>query len=292
MIHFLISSNPANLTAALEGKQSATVEAEYGDACVEGSVLTMAHHGPRAGQKAPCSYENGCAEGVEVVGMSHYDLDILGGCASIIGRKPEAPGFWALAEFVDVNGAHKLREGVEKTGASEDDVAKLYAYWAWSRNFRVFPPRDGSVADVTDKVLEGCDILEKILAGDEDLLATGQAYKATETKLNAESFVEYRANDDGSSVIVRVSAQFTNHLYTTPADEACDAVVAYNTVQGSVTVSFANTPQHTSAREIVQNLWSELAGGHAGIAGSPRETRMNLTDLVDAANAVRDALRC
>ncbi|MFA6131979.1 MAG: hypothetical protein WC702_02850 [Patescibacteria group bacterium] len=284
-MRFVISSNPVVLAAALQDKPSATVEAEYGNAVVEGSVLTMAHHGPRAGQPAPCAYENGCADGVEVVGLSHFDLDTLGGCAAILGRKVEAPTFWQLAEFIDLNGAHKLNEGIEKTGATPDDVAKLFAFWAWSRNFRVFPNRDGSVSDVTDKVIEGCNVLDKIMNGDADLMKAGTVYKDAEGKLNADSFVEAK---DG--VVVRVSSQFTNHLYNTPDGKAHAAVVAYTTTTGAVTVSFADSPKGKNARQIVQELWGELAGGHAGIAGSPRDRRMSLIDLTAAVEALRAAL--
>lgn len=286
MIKFIISSNPDNLTAALaDSTRTATVEAEYGDAVVQGSILTMAHHGPRAGQKAPCAYQNGCADSVEVAGLSHFDLDTLGGCAAILGRKPEAATFWSLAEFIDLNGAHKLREGIEKTGASDSDVAKLYAFWAWSRDFRVFPNRDGSVSDITPNVLDGCNMLEKIMRGDEEMLKAGATYRDAEGKLNTESFVEAK---DG--VVVRVSGGFTNHLYNDPDGTAHAAVVAYTTTTGAVTVSFADAPKGKTAREIVQSLWGELAGGHAGIAGSPRDRRMSLADFVAAVEATRAAL--
>lgn len=281
MAKFLISSNPTALATALEGRASATVEAEYGDACVSGSVLTMAHHGPRAGQKAPCAYENGCADGVEVVGVSHFDLDTIGGCAAIMGRKGEAPSFWALAEFVDVNGAHKLGQ----SGASDEDLRRLHAFWAWSEQTRVFAPRDGLVADVTDKVIAGIEALERILADDEATIKAGEEFKVKGAKLNADSFVEA-----GGGVVARVAGQFVNHLYADPEGKAHEAVVSFNTTTGAITVSFADAPKGKSAREIVQSLWGELAGGHAGIAGSPRDKRMGLNDLVAAAEATRVAL--
>lgn len=280
-VSFLLSSNPTNLAAALEGKASATVEAEYGDVTVKGSILTMAHHGKNAGNPAPCSYDNKCGEGVEVVGISHFDLDTLGGAAAIIGTKPESELFWKLAEFVDLNGAHKLSQ----SGANEADLRRLHAFWAWSDSCRVYAPRDGSVVDVTDKILEGVNALEKILADDEDLLQAGDKRKADGEKLNVESFVEVK--DD---VIVRKASGFTNHLYTTPDGKVCKAVVAYDERHGSVTVSFADGPVTKTAREIVQQLWGELAGGHAGIAGSPREQRMSESDLYAAADLTAQSI--
>ena len=283
MKKFLLSSNPANLKVALEGTASATVEAEYGDACVVGSVITMAHHGPRAGQPAPCSYPNTAGEGVEVAGLSHFDLDTLGGCMALFGNKPEVSGFWELAEFVDLNGPHKLGQ----SGASEENLRRLYAFWAWSRNYRVLPPRDGSVLDVTDKVAEGARIVERILADDAELLTAGDAYAKAEGELNKSSFIEAK---DG--VVVRVSGQFVNHLYTDPDGKAYEAVVGFNTTTGAITVSFADVPtKGKNAGEIVQSLWGKLAGGHAGIAGSPRDKRLGLDDIVRATKTTRSAIR-
>ena len=71
----------------------------------------------------------------------------------LLGNKPEVSGFWELAEFVDLNGPHKLGQ----SGASEENLRRLYAFWAWSRNYRVLSPRDGSVLDVTDKGCGGCE---------------------------------------------------------------------------------------------------------------------------------------
>lgn len=281
-IRFILSSNPTNLEVALNGSASATVEAEYGAVTVKGSVLTMAHHGVNAGNPAPCSYGNNIGEGVEVVGLSHIDLDSLGGCAAIMGVKPEAESFWALAEFIDLNGAHKLQKGIEHAGATDDDVEKLFAFWAWSREFRVFPNRDGSVSDVTDQVMEGCEVLTKILSGDEQLVAAGKAFRQGEQQLNKDSFISSL-----SGVIVRSSPNFVNHLYTDPEGKVHDAVVAHNTTNDSITISFADAPTgDVNARTIVQKLWGELAGGHAGIAGSPRDKKMTYDDIAAARKEV------
>jgi len=280
-INFVISSNPINLADALVGLRSATVEAEYGDVVVKGSALTMAHHGPRTGQQCPCSYDNNCAGEVEIVGVSHFDLDTLGGCAAILGRKPEAATFWALAEFVDLNGAHKLGQ----SGASEEDLRRLHAFWAWSEKVRVYAPRDGSAVEITDKVIAGCEAVEQIVAGDKEMLKAGDVWKANGEKLSADSFVEA-----AGGVIARVAAAFVNHLYVDPQGNAQEAVVAYSTTTGAITISFADAPKGKSACEIVQSLWGELAGGHAGIAGSPRDRRMSLKDFSVAVEATRAAL--
>ncbi|MBI5619880.1 hypothetical protein HY950_02875 [Candidatus Gottesmanbacteria bacterium] len=276
-IRFLVCSNPANLVAALEGKRTATVEAEYGDVVVEGSVLTLAHHGSRSANPAPCLADNGVGgEGIEAVGLSHIDLDALGGCAAILGRKPEADGFWALAAFVDVNGPHKIG----RSGASAEDIRRLEAYWAWSESRKVFPPRDGSSLDVTDKVMEGIEAVERIVADDEALLTAGDDFVKKGDELNKLSFIEAKGG-----VIVRVCGGFSNHLYVTPNGEVGCAVVALRTDFHACTVSLADPISGVSCRDIVQSLWGSEAGGHPGIAGGPRNALMGLDELLKLRDA-------
>lgn len=283
-MQFIISNNAANLAAALAPLAStATVEAEYGDAVVKGSVLTLAHHGPRSANPAPCLAENGVAgEGIEAVGLSHLDLDSIGGCAAILGRKPEAPGFWALASFIDTAGPHKLGQA----GADPADVARLYAFWAWSQTNRCMPPRDGSVVDVAEQVTLAIEVIARICVDDPELLATGEQFRSAEEALNKRSFVEVV-----DEVVVRVADVFVNHLYADPSGKAHEAVVSFNTTTGAVTVSLADPIPGVSACEIMQGIFGSEAGGHAGIAGSPRNKRMSLDDLAKTAKATRDAIR-
>jgi len=271
------------LAGFLSGKSSATVEAEYGDTCVEGSVLTLAHHGARSANPAPCLRGNDPVD-VEVIGVSHVDLDALGGILSVLGRKPEVEGFWELAGFVDTHGPHHLRD----SGATPENVRRLNAVWAWNANNRVDGERLGpeEVRDVTDRVLQRAEALTRILADDPELLAAGDAWAKDNSRKNRESFVEM---EDG--VAVRVAAWFVNADYESPLDGSMAvANVGYNPTFGSITIGFADPIPGVSARDIVQGLWGSEAGGHVGIAGSPRNRRMTLGDLVDAWHATRAAV--
>jgi len=278
-IDVFIASDPGSLARLAP---EATVEAEYGAIVVEGSIATLAHHGPRAGNPAPCVAAVSPLPAGSIVGISHVDLDTIGGIAALMGRKPEAPGFWDLAAFVDVRGPHRLSE----SGASDEDIARLHAFWAWSENHRVFPERNGSARDVTREVCEAIDVLERILQDDPALLAAGEAFRLAGEALNAASFRSFEGG-----VIVRESDSFVNHLYSTPDGEAAEAIVALNTKFSSVTLSFADAPQGVSACTIVQGLWGELAGGHVGIAGSPRGEAMTSEDVRACAIAARAVLR-
>ena len=140
----------------LEAEEPAvTVEAEYGDRCVEGTELTLAHHGPRAGNPAPCVAEVPARLGTQftnagaTIGVSHVDLDTVGGILRLAeGDRPltGSEEFWRVAAFVDVNGVHRLAEA----NASDEIVRQLHAWWAWSETNRV---RVGpECVDVTEHV--------------------------------------------------------------------------------------------------------------------------------------------
>jgi len=295
---FLLSSNPATLAAC---EPHVTVEAEYGDTCVEGSVLTLAHHGPRAGRPAPCSQGNEPAGYAKragltevVVGLSHIDLDTIGGCMGVLSIQPLAPGFWAAAEFVDLNGAHRLAGWLGKVAYTSEAktyiVECLHAWWAYNEQNRVYPPRDGSVVDVSDKVLAMVGTLTAILTpgseGRDALIEAGRVFAAREAQLEAESFVSL-----SGGVVVRRSKQFINHLYTHGA-EVAGVVVGYNDETGAITISYeAGVPSGMpTARALVQARWGELAGGHDGIAGSPRGQKLSFEEAEAFAAHVRALL--
>ena len=256
---------------ALHPLTTATVEAEYGSETVHGSVITMAHHGENAGNPAPCSYPNNGKDygNVEAIGVSHLDLDTMGGIAAIMGVKPVDYDFWKLAEYVDLNGAHKLH----KSGASKENIDRLYAWWAWNES-QPRPERSSEVVDVTEKVLVAIEAIKKILGGDKDLLTEGVKFKAEEEELNRRT-VE---GAFGGKVLFRVSQNFVNHLYSTVNGEEYDMVVSYNPKWRSVTLSYANPGEGDDACKVVQGMWGPLAGGHKGIAGSPRDQKMNKAD--------------
>ena len=109
-----------------------------------------------------------------------------------------------------------------------------------------------------------------------------------EASLNTDSFVCVAGLS--RLVAIREWDSFTNHLYRIPDGRMADAVVARNTTMGSITVSLADPIEGVSCRAIVQGLWGPEAGGHTGIAGSPRGREMSDRDLVACIAAVIEAL--
>lgn len=297
----LLSSSPENLRRALsEHARTATVEAEYGDVLVEGSVVTLAHHGPRKGNPCPCLHDG--VEDLDAIGLSHVDLDSVGGALALSGDKTDGPpGFWEVAAQVDVRGAHRLdaileeheralptfQEQVLFRASGRNKISDmLHAWWAWSKAHRCFAPSDGSVADVTAFVEEAREALSQmngeLSSFTQPLLEAGRRFQAEESRLNEESFL---GEDEG--VIMRASPQFCNHLYRMPDGRVGRAVVALDPERKSVTVSLADPVPGVSCRELVRAIWGVFAGGHDGIAGSPRGEHQLACDLEDAKVAAR-----
>lgn len=288
----LLSSNPVELRAAMP---HITIEAEYGDVVVTGSLATFAHHGSRAGNPAPCvdprvealgnglgwltahSLDPGAAI---IIGISHFDLDTLGGLLRVmwISGGCGSDEFWALAAQTDVHGPHTL----DRAHPCYDQLA---AFWAWSEQNRLYAPRDGSVLNVTENIKAAVAALRRCIGRDPEMIAAGADLLAREDTLNSASYCESR-----SGVIKRVSGSFTNHMYSTPAGEAMRAVVALNESQNSITVSFATPIPGVSAKDIVQIMWGSEAGGRDVIAGSPRNRKMDETDLAHAYDVVIKAV--
>lgn len=251
-----------------------TIEAEYGSVVIEGSVYTAAHH--QKGMEdvpAPCNDPNipKLSEGIVLV--SHVDLDTFGGCLRTLDAfyglfDGSYKKFWELAQFVDTNGPHKLRDA----WASSKDILRLYAFWAWAKAHVPRFSRDEQT-DITDIVYSAGRMIQEILAGNEVWIRAGKEMLREEMRLNETTFQEAR----GGVVIRQTNDEtgFCNHLYTDKNGKAFKAVAAYNIDHGSITISLADPIKGVSCREVMQSLFGPEAGGHDGIAGSPREKKMS-----------------
>ena len=257
-----------------------TIEAEYGTVVAKGRVYTAAHH--QKGMEdlpAPCNDKAipAIPDGEDaIILVSHVDLDTFGGCLRALGITTlfvdGFQSFWDLAEFVDLNGPHKL--GV--SGASDEDILRLYAFWAWKE--KVVPRFDTArTHDVSSYVRQAGDALAFILTGDEAHLAAGSAMMDRTATLNTATFERV-----SGPVVVRMTDDahgFCNHLYDSPEGEAYAAVAAYNKDGGTITISLADEVAGVSCRDIMQDLFGPEAGGHEGIAGSPREQHMTIDEF-------------
>lgn len=307
----------ANLATASIATATATVEAEYGQKVIQGKKVTLAHHVQEYRHfPAPCCREDipSLTEGDTIL-VSHLDLDTIGGCLALMDQKPEVcEGFWALAGHIDVRGPHHL--AVAPFGKEAKEA--LVAFWAWSARNRA-PRRDANVLhDVTEDVVKAGEFLANL--SEEDILA-GQKWqeginKAVENCLIEETLKFRVFSTDGPfchgaywSNVPRWGTELTgvdtsrqgvidslreidsNWRDTSGwepgvvAGRVVPAIVSYSRKFGSITLSFEGNDgrERRDACKIMQSLFGPHAGGHKGIAGSPRGVVMGRKECLKMA---------
>lgn len=260
----------------------ATVEAEYGDECLEGTMVTLAHHGPRSGNPAPCNTPDVPElPPFATVVVSHIDLDTLGGIYALQGRKPEDDRFWEAAEMIDVKGVHHIHE------LDKDIQDKLNAYYAYNDG----QPRQRytEAIDVTKQIDDTYNVVNAIVdindPEHDKLITAGKEWAQTREK-EVEDQLVYENKD------VRVfdtNGIFCAASYFSPNQNTiCPATVTYNEKFKSITLAFEDGGKQLNAKEIVQELWGPEAGGREGIAGSPRNVEMTKNDLAKLVNELTE----
>ena len=263
-------------------KAEATVEAEYGDECLEGTMVTLAHHGPRSNNPAPCNTPDVPElPPFATVVVSHIDLDTLGGIYALQGRKSEDYRFWEAAEMIDVKGAHHIHE------LDKDIQDKLNAYYAYNDG----QPRQRytEAIDVTKQIDDTYNVVNAIVdindPEHDKLITAGKEWAQTREK-EVEDQLVYENKD------VRVfdtNGIFCAASYFSPNQNTiCPATVTYNEKFKSITLAFEDGGKQLNAKEIVQELWGPEAGGREGIAGSPRNVEMTKNDLAKLVNELTE----
>ena len=259
---------------------SATVEAEYGKKVIKGEQITLAHHTKEyENNPAPCNTPDVpvLADDSTIV-VSHLDLDTLGGIAALMGRKKEDPEFWKSAEFIDLNGPHNLFQ------VGEEARKKYIAYQAYQANHR--NPRFTEITDVTDIVLEHLGIIDRVIDGDKTLIQEGIEWDE-ETKKKIEECLVFE--NDNVRVFNSPNGVFCSAAYYSEKQgKVIPSTVTRNGKFKSVTVAMADGGKKVSAKELVQELWGNEAGGHSGIAGSPRGQEMTEKDMQQLAKVVNE----
>ncbi len=287
----VIIAPTANLAQTILADLS--VEAEYGSIVIEGTQYTAAHHQAQGlykgrhiggGRPAPCNDSQipFLADSATAL-VSHIDVDTLGGLMRAQARlshlfEAQHSAFWDFAESVDVSGWHKA-------DPKHSEFLKLSALAAWIQDNRPQIPRD-QISDISDFCEKAFVFAERVLSADDQALDVGARFINNQNNLNETSWL----TTTPANVVVRKSDSFVNHLYRDPNDLVGAAIVAYNTKLKSITISLESPIANISCRQIVQDLWGMEAGGHDGIAGSPRGQDMSEADLITAVNAVSQRL--
>lgn len=240
---------------------TATVEAEYGDIAVKGTKVTLAHHVTEYRDcQAPCVAKVAPLEAGSVIVVSHVDLDTVGGCLALLGVKPNCDMFWEATAFIDLNGPHNTYLLV----STEQDM--MNALWAWQTINK--PKRFSDKEDITEVILSYVPAIEAIISGETDIIAEGKKWASEIAKRVEEKL--YLETDN-------IRAFITDHVfcassyYSPIRKRSVNATVSMNTETHGIIIAFADRDAQYSASSIAKSIWEDHAGGHAGIAGSPRE---------------------
>lgn len=242
-----------------------------------------------------------------VIGVSHWDWDTAGGVFGLLGVKPCHglwPKVWQSVAFTDERGPHRAEEFIEYTEVRPVvDAMRAYA----SAN-RITTPRETTAVDITERAVGYSNFLTELdqeleraasfgfalktqgayLDSGLPLLEAGLRYHIAQQDLEADSYV---ASFGGGRILLRASDRFVNHLYR-HENRVAPIVIGFNTVQGSITLSFENLDAQSglSASELMRLYFGDRAGGHRGIAGSPRNGSYSLPDAKNLARFVEGLL--
>lgn len=272
--------------AAGQNNIAATVEAEYGKDCVEGRLVTLAHHGPRSMNPAPCNAQDvPVLEDGSTVLVSHLDLDTLGGILALEGIKPDSPEFWKYAEFIDVNGPQHMYE------VPQNVQDMLNAFYAWSETQERVKYTE--LTDVTDKVNNAketiCLICDYRNPQQKQIIQEGRDWVENATKAVEACLYQ---EDDLARAFISDGVFCAGSYYSPTMEKPIPATVTLNRKTQAITIAFFDAARDgLNACEIAQKLWGPLAGGREGIAGSPRGQEMTMSDFQAAVTATKVAVQ-
>ena len=167
----------------------------------------------------------------------------------------------------------------------EEETRKKYiAYQAYQANHRT--PRFTEITDVTDIVLEHLGIIDRVIGGDKTLIQEGMEWNE-ETKKKIEGCLVFE--NDNVRVFNSPEGVFCSAAYYSEKQgKVIPSTVTRNGKFKSITVSMADGGKKVSAKELVQELWGDEAGGHPGIAGSPRGQEMTEEDMEQLVKIVNE----
>lgn len=252
-----------NLALAQNVNADVTIEAEYGDTCVEGKILTLAHHGSRSNNPAPCELENQELEFNSIL-VSHLDLDTLGGIMAVLNIKKGNSSFWKDAAYIDVNGTHHMHK------LPKVSKELINAYYYISDQLGRLPLARDEVKDITETVEEFISKLNKLFTDEEyqkEMIEKGREWAENKAKQVENCLVK----ETPTIRCFITDGVFCGSSYYSPQlNSVCEATISMNTKFNSITLAFEDGGKEYNAVEIVQELWGTEAGGRAGIAGSPR----------------------
>lgn len=259
-----------------ENKQLfATVEAEYGDVCIEGNWKTLAHHTlEHRHNPAPCVRKDVLPLEGGIILISHLDLDTLGGIMLLEGEPLMTDSFWESEALIDTQGV--LAEAL----LSERDRYLMRAYWAWETKLpdQTFLSNPAyQVLDVTDSValrISFVNMMLKPLHTTEEQQLLAAHYQVFQQDLEAFLSTCVYQTEHLRVFISQENQHYLSHYHEEKLLETC---VTLNQAKGTLTIS--DLSPTLDCKAFMQRVFGENAGGQFRVAGSPRDQRMTMEDL-------------
>lgn len=265
---------------------AATVEAEYGSNVVHGEKYTLAHHAVEG--ICPCLYANNMFPEMQtgdIILISHIDMDTLGGVLALQMRKPDVcEGFWDLVAYADVSGPHKVEErfAQAKTKKEKEAFLCLFACWQWLGHYR---ERYIELTDVTGFINKFFLFLTSLPENKKALEAGLKWLEAKNAEIEKNLIEEIEENGKFIRVFVSTSGIFCNANYYSPnKKKSANFIVTLNEKTGAITLSVPDKSYNCA--EIMKKLFGQEAGGHPGIAGTPRGVKYTKMDLFKVVNYI------
>jgi len=199
--------------------------------------------------------------------ISHIDLDTIGGCLALYGRKPDDDEFWQGAAYIDTRGPHRMNDLPQKT----QEI--LYAYKAYdiAQGRKEF----GELEDVKSIIFQHGVIIKSIISGDPALIEAGKAL-AREAAAYAQRVESFLVMENEYLRAFKTGGDYCNAAYYSPnMKKYIPAIVTWSREWNNILISFEDAGDKNDASVIARKLWGDLAGGHAGIAGSPRGWKLS-----------------
>lgn len=275
-----------------------TIECEFGDKYIKGDYMTIVHHGEFSKNLssaisvhhnlAHATYDYMDSQDLPIEGKSimvnALDLDTMLAIYVIECSAKEEPymgenyppyAFLRAVDRADRFGVHKLKEWStkkeERVLQGEDtelkDKEKAYkmvlAYHTWANEIKLkFEP------DFMVQMQKGLDFIESMIK--DDSIIEEYYNKETSRKQEVESML-FTESEKGR--LFNTTGIFCGADY-----EGKSFIVAFNQKFKAVTLSFEDGGKQHNAVTIMQELFGSEAGGHAGIAGTPRGKEFTFGD--------------
>lgn len=265
---------------AANNKVALTVEAEYGDEVIEGQLGTLAHHGKRQSNPAPCNWPDvPQVNNKDYILISHIDLDTVGGILAAEGIKPVDKAFWDGAEYIDINGRHHMGK------LSTNVQNQLNAVYAWMAMNPVGPYRE--TIDVSQIIEDYCFGINSIINETgilHDLMIEfGKVWNAKQNRIREECLVR---EFDSLRVFCTKGVSCAAAYYSPEKGRIIPATLTLDQVKHNITLAFEDGGKQHSAVQIMQEIFGDEAGGKDGIAGTPYGIDYNMRDLMKTAETL------